>query len=169
MGGLAEFYHPGREYYVRVASRYYKGPELLVDLQLYDYTLDIWSLGCMLAGMVFKKEPFFHGADNYDQLVKIVNVLGSEGLSAYAYKYNLDLDPHFEEGCSRKRGGPGSAGQDADLRPRHADPPPGGHGPPLLCAREGRHSQRPVAEAARGPPAATREQHRGTAGDELSA
>ena len=25
----------------------------------------------------------------------------SEGLSAYAYKYNLDLDPHFEEGCSR--------------------------------------------------------------------
>lgn len=28
--GLAEFYHPGREYNVRVASRYYKGPELLV-------------------------------------------------------------------------------------------------------------------------------------------
>ena len=23
-----------------------------VDLQLYDYSLDIWSLGCMLAGMV---------------------------------------------------------------------------------------------------------------------
>lgn len=31
--GLAEFYHPGREYNVRVASRYFKGPELLVDLQ----------------------------------------------------------------------------------------------------------------------------------------
>ena len=29
--GLAEFYHPGREYNVRVASRYFKGPELLVD------------------------------------------------------------------------------------------------------------------------------------------
>ena len=53
-----------------------------MDLQLYDYALDIWSLGCMLAGMVFKKEPFFHGADNFDQLVKIVNVLGSEGLAA---------------------------------------------------------------------------------------
>jgi casein kinase II subunit alpha len=99
--GLAEFYHPGREYNVRVASRYYKGPELLVDLQLYDYALDIWSLGCMLAGMVFKKEPFFHGADNFDQLVKIVNVLGSEGLAAYTYKYNLDLDPHFEESSAR--------------------------------------------------------------------
>jgi|EP01047_Picozoa_sp_COSAG01_P020289 hypothetical protein len=29
--GLAEFYHPGREYNVRVASRYFKGPELLID------------------------------------------------------------------------------------------------------------------------------------------
>jgi len=32
--GLAEFYHPGMEYNVRVASRYFKGPELLVDFQV---------------------------------------------------------------------------------------------------------------------------------------
>lgn len=50
--GLAEFYHPEQEYNVRVASRYFKGPELLVDLQDYDYSLDMWSLGCMFAGMV---------------------------------------------------------------------------------------------------------------------
>ena len=50
--GLAEFYLPNQEYNVRVASRYFKGPELLVDNLLYDYSLDIWSLGCMLAGMV---------------------------------------------------------------------------------------------------------------------
>jgi hypothetical protein len=29
--GLAEFYHPNTEYNVRVASRYFKGPELLVE------------------------------------------------------------------------------------------------------------------------------------------
>ena len=29
--GLAEFYFPGKEYNVRVASRYFKGPELLLD------------------------------------------------------------------------------------------------------------------------------------------
>ena len=46
--GLAEFYHLEREYNVRVASRYFKGPELLVDLQDYDYSLDMWSLGCLL-------------------------------------------------------------------------------------------------------------------------
>jgi len=95
--GLAEFYHPGREYNVRVASRYYKGPELLVDLQLYDYSLDIWSLGCMLAGMVFRKEPFFQGHDNYDQLVKIARVLGTDGLYDYLDKYSLELDPNFDD------------------------------------------------------------------------
>lgn len=94
--GLAEFYHPGREYNVRVASRYFKGPELLVDLNDYDYALDMWSLGCMLAGMIFRKEPFFHGHDNPDQLVKIAKVLGTDELGRYLEKYDLELEPHLE-------------------------------------------------------------------------
>lgn len=57
--GLAEFYHGGQEYNVRVASRYFKGPELLVDLRDYDYSLDMWSLGCMFAGMVWMCLKFF--------------------------------------------------------------------------------------------------------------
>ncbi|KAI3860226.1 hypothetical protein MKW98_031896 [Papaver atlanticum] len=94
--GLAEFYHPGKEYNVRVASRYFKGPELLVDLQDYDYSLDMWSLGCMFAGMIFRKEPFFYGRDNYDQLVKIAKVLGTDELNAYLNKYSLELDPQLD-------------------------------------------------------------------------
>ncbi|KAK1682372.1 hypothetical protein QYE76_043220 [Lolium multiflorum] len=94
--GLAEFYHPGKEYNVRVASRYFKGPELLVDLQDYDYSLDMWSLGCMFAGMIFRKEPFFYGHDNHDQLVKIAKVLGTDGLNAYLNKYRIELDPQLE-------------------------------------------------------------------------
>lgn len=90
--GLAEFYHPQKEYNVRVASRYFKGPELLVDLQDYDYGLDMWSLGCMFAGMIFRKEPFFDGHDNYDQLLRIARVLGTEELHAYLRKYGLSLD-----------------------------------------------------------------------------
>nr|XP_026689348.1 casein kinase 2 alpha subunit isoform X1 [Ciona intestinalis] len=95
--GLAEFYHPGQEYNVRVASRYFKGPELLVDYQFYDYSLDMWSLGCMLASMIFRKEPFFHGHDNYDQLVRIAKVLGTEDLYEYLDKYNIELDPRFND------------------------------------------------------------------------
>uniref|UniRef100_A0A8K9XC46 non-specific serine/threonine protein kinase n=1 Tax=Oncorhynchus mykiss TaxID=8022 RepID=A0A8K9XC46_ONCMY len=95
--GLAEFYHPAQEYNVRVASRYFKGPELLVDYQMYDYSLDMWSLGCMLASMIFRKEPFFHGHDNYDQLVRIAKVLGTEDLYDYIDKYNIELDPRFND------------------------------------------------------------------------
>merc|ERR1711970_336684 len=84
--GLAEFYHPGTEYNVRVASRYFKAPELLVDYKMYDYSTDLWSLGCMFAGLIFRKEPFFHGHDNTDQLVRIVRVLGTDELEAYLGK-----------------------------------------------------------------------------------
>jgi len=52
---LAEYYFPGKDYNVRVASRYYKGPELLLDYQYYDYSLDIWSLGVTFAELILKK------------------------------------------------------------------------------------------------------------------
>eukprot|EP00123_Amoebidium_parasiticum_P016033 comp23254_c0_seq1/m.37999 comp23254_c0_seq1/g.37999 ORF comp23254_c0_seq1/g.37999 comp23254_c0_seq1/m.37999 type:complete len:334 (-) comp23254_c0_seq1:739-1740(-) len=100
--GLAEFYHPHQEYNVRVASRYYKGPELLVDLQEYDYSLDMWSLGCMFASMIFKKDPFFHGHDNYDQLVKIAKVLGTDELHEYLDKYGLELDSYFDTALAQR-------------------------------------------------------------------
>lgn len=101
--GLAEFYHKGQQYNVRVASRYFKGPELLVDMRMYDYSLDMWSLGCMFAGMIFRKEPFFHGRDNNDQLVKIARVLGTRDLSAYLQKYNLRLPSPAFDGLLEER------------------------------------------------------------------
>jgi casein kinase II subunit alpha len=90
--GLAEYYHSGQEYNVRVASRPYKGPELLTNMRDYDYSLDIWCTGAMFAGMIFGKEPFFAGKDNWDQLAKISKVLGTEGLVKYIEKYGLNLD-----------------------------------------------------------------------------
>ena len=64
---------------------------------MYDYSLDMWSLGCMLASMIFRKEPFFHGHDNYDQLVRIAKVLGTEELFEYLDKYQIELDPRFSD------------------------------------------------------------------------
>lgn len=51
----------------------------------------------MLAGIIFKKNPFFHGKDNVDQLVKIVRVLGTAGLSSYLTKYNLQIPGEIED------------------------------------------------------------------------
>lgn len=57
----------------------------------------MWSLGCMLASMIFRKEPFFHGHDNYDQLVRIAKVLGTDELFDYLEKYHVELDPRFAD------------------------------------------------------------------------
>eukprot|EP01013_Petalomonas_cantuscygni_P031496 TRINITY_DN57718_c0_g1_i1.p1 TRINITY_DN57718_c0_g1~~TRINITY_DN57718_c0_g1_i1.p1 ORF type:complete len:353 (+),score=55.51 TRINITY_DN57718_c0_g1_i1:160-1218(+) len=89
--GLAEYYHEGMEYNVRVASRYFKGPELLVDFRYYDYSLDLWSFGCTFAGCIFRRDPLFHGRDNHDQLVKIARILGTDDLQTYLETYNLRL------------------------------------------------------------------------------
>jgi len=95
--GLAEFYHPGKDYNVKVASRHYKGPELLVGYQMYNYSLDIWSLGCMHASMIFRKVPFFHGRDDDNQLVQITKVLGTKELYKYLNKYQIELDPRLSD------------------------------------------------------------------------
>lgn len=94
--GLGEFYHYNQEYNCRVASRFYKGPELMVGYRKYDYTLDMWSLGCMLGGILFQKEPLFHGRDNNDQLIQILKVMGTKDLVDYLEKYRITLPTVFE-------------------------------------------------------------------------
>ncbi len=96
--GLAEFYDPEEEYNVKVSSKSYKGPELLLGYEKYDYSLDMWSFGCVMAGIIFKKDPFFKGKDDKDQLRKIVSVIGSEELNKY--KESI-FEPSYEsESCS---------------------------------------------------------------------
>lgn len=89
--GLAEFYHPNKDYSVRVASRYYKSPELLVNNPYYNYSLDIWSFGCVFAEMMFKKRPLFKGDNIVDQLYRICKYLGTNDLKKYAEKYQINL------------------------------------------------------------------------------
>mmetsp|Transcript_8694 Transcript_8694/g.11459 ORF Transcript_8694/g.11459 Transcript_8694/m.11459 type:complete len:403 (-) Transcript_8694:205-1413(-) len=89
--GLAEFYLPQQRYSCRVASRHYKGPEVLVGYGWYDYSLDLWGAGCMMAGLLFHKEPFFRGTNDATQLCAIVNVLGIQGLLDFLKKYNIKL------------------------------------------------------------------------------
>ncbi|EGG16220.1 putative protein serine/threonine kinase [Cavenderia fasciculata] len=95
--GLAEYYHPYKTYNIKVASRHYKPPELLVNMHDYDYSLDIWSLGCLFAGLILDRDPFFHGEDNDDQLVQISKVLGTDGLYEYLDKYGLELTEELQE------------------------------------------------------------------------
>lgn len=102
--GLAEFYHASTKYNVRVASRYYKGPELLVNMNYYDYSLDLWSFGCVLGGMIFKLQTLFRGKDNTDQLVRIAKVLGSKSINAYVAKYGAAVDSSVKKAIGNYAG-----------------------------------------------------------------
>ena len=76
---------------MRVASRCYKGPELLVNDKLYHHSLDIWSLGCTFAEMIFKDDILFEGKDNFDQLIRIMKILGLEDLHRMLRRYHLKI------------------------------------------------------------------------------
>ena len=95
--GLADFFLPATPYNVRVASRNYKSPELLTGLEYYDYSIDLWGVGCILAGLLLHREPFFRGRNNPDQLMKIVQVLGINDLWAFLHKYNVPLSAELQE------------------------------------------------------------------------
>jgi casein kinase II subunit alpha len=99
---LAEFYHPGVPYNLRVASRHYKSPELLVGERRYDYSLDIWSLGCTMASMLLHIDPFFEGEDLEDQLVQIVKVLGTKVMDEYIAEHKLQRPAHIRTSYPRR-------------------------------------------------------------------
>ncbi|CAH0053614.1 unnamed protein product [Clonostachys solani] len=88
--GSAEFYEPRTEYTVRV-GRAFKAPELLLHHGEYDYGVDMWQVGSMLAGVAFRREPFFHGVSNADQLDRIARVLGTSGLRNYVERYDMGM------------------------------------------------------------------------------
>ncbi|EFC47757.1 predicted protein [Naegleria gruberi] len=94
--GLAEFYHDGRELNTRLSTRYFKAPELLLNVKNYDYSIDMWNLGCVFAKLIFGKEPFSPGRDNFDQMVKMIKVLGSEQLFEYLERYSIELPSYLE-------------------------------------------------------------------------
>ena len=54
--GSADLYFAKQAGIVQVATRYFKAPELLVGYQYYDYAIDLWGVGCMLAGTGFGVE-----------------------------------------------------------------------------------------------------------------
>ncbi|KRY78165.1 Serine/threonine-protein kinase minibrain [Trichinella pseudospiralis] len=64
----------GQRIYQYIQSRFYRSPEVLFGIA-YDMAIDMWSLGCILVEM-HTGEPLFSGTNEFDQVMKIVEVLG---------------------------------------------------------------------------------------------
>jgi casein kinase II subunit alpha len=59
--------------------------------------------GTFFISKIFNREPFFKGADNYDQLEQITKVLGTEELYTYLNKYNIGLEVALERVLGQHR------------------------------------------------------------------
>merc|ERR1712150_154785 len=84
--GLAKGYgSPNREMTSQVVTPWYKAPELLLGAKHYSTSIDIWSMGCIMAEIV-KRRPFFqtdrsdtgeHYISDMSQLTTIFGILGT--------------------------------------------------------------------------------------------
>mmetsp|Transcript_29279 Transcript_29279/g.33967 ORF Transcript_29279/g.33967 Transcript_29279/m.33967 type:complete len:427 (+) Transcript_29279:102-1382(+) len=59
----------------KVVSLWYRPPELLLNSDQYDYGLDLWGVGCVVAEILLGV-PLFKGKSEMHQLSLIVNLLG---------------------------------------------------------------------------------------------
>ncbi|XP_033261270.1 mitogen-activated protein kinase 12 isoform X5 [Orcinus orca] len=59
-----------------VVTRWYRAPEVILNWMHYTQTVDIWSVGCIMAEMI-TGETLFKGSDHLDQLKEIMKVTGT--------------------------------------------------------------------------------------------
>ena len=75
--GLAKaFGSPSRQLTHQVVTRWYRCPELLFGARFYGTSVDIWSMGCIVAELLLRV-PFLQGETDLGQLSKIFEVCGT--------------------------------------------------------------------------------------------
>ena len=59
-----------------VVTMWYRAPELLLGGDIYNESIDMWSVACIFSELILR-EPLFTGKNEMDQIDKIFNVLGN--------------------------------------------------------------------------------------------
>ncbi|KXG52355.1 uncharacterized protein PGRI_086390 [Penicillium griseofulvum] len=65
-----------REYTALVVTRWYRPPELLLQLRKYTTAIDLWGVGCVF-GEMFKGKPILAGNSDLNQAELIFNLVGT--------------------------------------------------------------------------------------------
>lgn len=89
--GSAKVLQEGEPNVAYICSRYYRAPELIFESSRYKTTIDLWSLGCVIAEL-FLATPLFQGGSGVDQLVEIIKVLGAPTRDQI-----LDMNPNYTQ------------------------------------------------------------------------
>eukprot|EP00386_Alphamonas_edax_P000985 GDKI01002932.1.p1 GENE.GDKI01002932.1~~GDKI01002932.1.p1 ORF type:complete len:404 (+),score=149.83 GDKI01002932.1:154-1365(+) len=74
--GSAKKLLPGEQSVSYICSRYYRAPELMLGATEYTCAIDIWSIGCVVGELILGR-PLFPGETSVDQLVKIIQTMGT--------------------------------------------------------------------------------------------
>uniref|UniRef100_T1ISK1 Cyclin-dependent kinase 20 n=1 Tax=Strigamia maritima TaxID=126957 RepID=T1ISK1_STRMM len=76
--GLARLYTKDeiRPYSHRVATRWYRAPELLYGANIYNEGMDLWAVGCIF-GEMLNYSPVFPGENDINQLSVVLQFLGT--------------------------------------------------------------------------------------------
>ncbi|XP_056413614.1 mitogen-activated protein kinase 14 isoform X2 [Hyla sarda] len=72
--GLAR--HTDEEMTGYVATRWYRAPEIMLNWMHYNQTVDIWSVGCIMAELLTGR-TLFPGTDHINQLQQIMRLTGT--------------------------------------------------------------------------------------------
>lgn len=67
-----------------VCTRWYRAPEVMLAPSVYDFKVDIWSAGCIMAE-ILGKNYLFPGKDYLDQMKLIFNQLGTPDVSDHGF------------------------------------------------------------------------------------
>lgn len=73
-----------------IVSRYYRAPELILGSNTYNYKIDIFATGCILAEL-FTQTPLFPGKSEGLQIFEHMCVLGTPAMT-YFSKFNVPTD-----------------------------------------------------------------------------
>lgn len=90
-----------------VITRWYRAPEVMLAPSEYDYKVDVWSTGCILAELL-GRASMFPGKDYLEQMKLIFEVIGTPQpadygfISAHALNYIKSLKPVAKIDWKRK-------------------------------------------------------------------
>jgi len=84
-----------------VATRWYRAPEIMLNWMHYHQTVDMWSVGCIMAEMLTRR-PLFPGTDHIDQLTRILTLCGTPSEETLA-KITSDEARNYIRSMPRKR------------------------------------------------------------------
>ena len=71
-----------------VCTRWYRAPECTLKSTNYNEKIDVWAIGCIMAEL-YTLKPLFPGIDEFDQLNKILKIVGTPDYNEWPEGYAL--------------------------------------------------------------------------------